>query len=63
MEVFTWKGVGDLRGRRRRIRQYQTEADAALLHPRLPRDFLHDLVAEANLTRPVVPTRSAPHRS
>ncbi len=36
---------------RSRIRQYQSEADA--LFRQLPRDFLHDLVAEANLTRPV----------
>ena len=42
----------DLQSRRRRIYQYQSQADA--LHQQLPRDFLHNLVAEANLTRPAL---------
>lgn len=37
--------------RRRRIRQYASEAEAS--HQQLPRDRLHDLIAEANLSRPV----------
>jgi DDE superfamily endonuclease len=47
----------DRQSRRRRVRQYQSQA--AALHQQLPRDFLHDSVAEANLTRPPVPTRRA----
>ena len=38
--------------RRRTIRQYQS--DALALHQQLPRDLLHNLVAEANLTRPAL---------
>lgn len=45
----------DRQSRRRRVRQYQSRA--AALHQQLPRDVLHDTVAEANLTRPPVPTR------
>jgi hypothetical protein len=37
--------------RRSRTRQYQSQAEAS--HQQLPRDRLHDLVAEANLCRPV----------
>ena len=42
----------DRQSRRHRIRQYQSQADA--LDQQLPRDFLQNLVAEANLTRPVL---------
>ena len=45
--------------RRNRRRQYRSQAHA--LHRQLPRDFLHDVVAEANLTRPV--PRSDRHSS
>ena len=41
----------DRQSRRRRIRQYRAQAVA--LHQPLPRDYLHNKVAEANLTRPV----------
>ncbi len=41
--------------RRRRIRQYQS--DALALQQELPRNFLHSLVAEANLTRPSLSRR------
>ena len=42
----------DAPGRRRRVRQYQAQANA--LHQELPRDFLHNLIDEANLARPPV---------
>jgi hypothetical protein len=42
----------DLQSRRRRIYQYQLQADA--LHQQLPCDFLHNLVSEANMTRPAL---------
>jgi hypothetical protein len=44
--------------RRRRVRQYQAQADA--LHQELPRDFLHNLIDGANLTRPPVLRRVRP---
>ena len=42
----------DLQSRRRRRYQYQSQTDA--LHQQLPRDFLHNLVSEANMTRPAL---------
>ena len=46
----------DRASRRRRVRQYEHEAQAS--HQQLPRDRLHDLIAEANLRRPVPTTRT-----
>ena len=42
----------DLQSCRGRIYQYQSQADA--LHQQLPRDFLHNLVAQANLACPAL---------
>ena len=42
--------------RRSRVRQYRSQAQA--INQQLPRDRLHDLVAEANLCRPAPSRRS-----
>jgi hypothetical protein len=42
----------------RRVRQNNSQADA--LHQELPRDFLHNLIDGANLTRPPVLRRVRP---